>query len=50
VDPVAAPAIGQHTGAVLQTLLGYDDARLAQLAEAGIFGETAAAPVKEKRT
>lgn len=38
VDPVAAPAVGQHTQEVLQGLLGYDDARLARLAEAGAFG------------
>jgi crotonobetainyl-CoA:carnitine CoA-transferase CaiB-like acyl-CoA transferase len=39
VDPVVAPAVGQHTNAVLRTLLGYDDDRLACLAEAGAFGE-----------
>ena len=39
VDPVAAPAVGQHTGEVLRGLLGYDDDRLARLAEAGAFGE-----------
>jgi crotonobetainyl-CoA:carnitine CoA-transferase CaiB-like acyl-CoA transferase len=39
VDPVAAPAVGQHTGEVLSGLLGYDDVRLARLAEAGAFGE-----------
>jgi crotonobetainyl-CoA:carnitine CoA-transferase CaiB-like acyl-CoA transferase len=38
VDPVAAPAVGQHTNAVLRDLLGYDEGRLARLAEAGIFG------------
>jgi crotonobetainyl-CoA:carnitine CoA-transferase CaiB-like acyl-CoA transferase len=38
VDPVAAPAVGQHTEAVLRDLLGYDDARLAQLSDAGAFG------------
>jgi crotonobetainyl-CoA:carnitine CoA-transferase CaiB-like acyl-CoA transferase len=38
VDPVAAPAVGQHTEAVLRERLGYDDARLARLAEAGAFG------------
>src|SRR5246127_744858 len=37
VDPVAAPAIGQHTEAVLRERLGYDDARLARLAEGGAF-------------
>src|SRR3984893_13098938 len=38
VDPVAAPLLGQHTKAVLRKTLGYDDARLAVLAEAGVFG------------
>jgi crotonobetainyl-CoA:carnitine CoA-transferase CaiB-like acyl-CoA transferase len=38
-DPVAAPAVGQDTVAVLRDLLGYDEARLAQLAESGAFGE-----------
>jgi crotonobetainyl-CoA:carnitine CoA-transferase CaiB-like acyl-CoA transferase len=39
VDPVAAPAVGQHTSAVLRDLLGYDEHRLARLAQAGAFGE-----------
>lgn len=38
-DPVAAPAVGQHTAEVLRGLLGYDDDRLAGLADAGAFGE-----------
>lgn len=37
-DPVAAPAVGQHTREVLRDLLGYDEERLAGLAEAGAFG------------
>jgi crotonobetainyl-CoA:carnitine CoA-transferase CaiB-like acyl-CoA transferase len=37
-DPVAAPAVGQHTEAVLRELLGYGDEQLARLAEAGTFG------------
>jgi crotonobetainyl-CoA:carnitine CoA-transferase CaiB-like acyl-CoA transferase len=37
-DPVAAPAVGQHTEDVLREVLGYDDARLAHLANAGAFG------------
>jgi crotonobetainyl-CoA:carnitine CoA-transferase CaiB-like acyl-CoA transferase len=37
-DPVAAPAVGQHTAAVLRELLGYADEQLARLAEAGTFG------------
>jgi crotonobetainyl-CoA:carnitine CoA-transferase CaiB-like acyl-CoA transferase len=39
VDPVAAPAVGQHTSEVLRDLLGYDEHRLARLAQAGAFGE-----------
>jgi crotonobetainyl-CoA:carnitine CoA-transferase CaiB-like acyl-CoA transferase len=38
IDPVAAPLLGQHTKQVLRETLGYDDARLAALAEAGAFG------------
>jgi crotonobetainyl-CoA:carnitine CoA-transferase CaiB-like acyl-CoA transferase len=38
-DPLAAPAVGQDTVAVLRDLLGYDEARLAQLAASGAFGE-----------
>lgn len=39
VDPVAAPLLGQHTNDVLRSTLGYDDRRLAALAEAGAFGK-----------
>jgi len=50
VDPVAAPAVGQHTREVLRVLLGYDDERLARLAEAGTFGaHTETAPPREAR-
>jgi crotonobetainyl-CoA:carnitine CoA-transferase CaiB-like acyl-CoA transferase len=38
VDPVAAPAVGQDTKEVLSELLGYDEDRLAQLAQAGALG------------
>ncbi|TAI66825.1 CoA transferase [Bradyrhizobium sp. Leo170] len=38
VDPVVAPAVGQHTEEVLREVLGYDDARLARLAEEGGLG------------
>jgi crotonobetainyl-CoA:carnitine CoA-transferase CaiB-like acyl-CoA transferase len=41
VDPVAAPMLGEHTRAVLQKTLGYDDGRIAALAEAGVFGTVA---------
>jgi len=37
-DPVAAPLLGEHTREVLRKTLGYDDARLVELAEAGVFG------------
>jgi crotonobetainyl-CoA:carnitine CoA-transferase CaiB-like acyl-CoA transferase len=42
VDPVAAPLLGQHTREVLRQKLGYDDARIAGLGEAGVFGVVAA--------
>ena len=41
-DPVAAPLLGEHTTAVLRKTLGYDDGRIAALAEAGVFGATPA--------
>jgi crotonobetainyl-CoA:carnitine CoA-transferase CaiB-like acyl-CoA transferase len=37
-DPVAAPLLGEHSKDVLRKTLGYDDARIASLAEAGVFG------------
>jgi crotonobetainyl-CoA:carnitine CoA-transferase CaiB-like acyl-CoA transferase len=40
VEPVAAPLLGEHTKAVLHKTLGYDDARIDALAEAGAFGKT----------
>jgi crotonobetainyl-CoA:carnitine CoA-transferase CaiB-like acyl-CoA transferase len=38
IDTVAAPLLGEHTKSVLCKTLGYDDARIAELAEAGVFG------------
>ena len=38
VNPVAAPLLGQHTKDVLRKTLGYDDARIGALADAGAFG------------
>jgi crotonobetainyl-CoA:carnitine CoA-transferase CaiB-like acyl-CoA transferase len=38
--PEQAPALGQHTDAVLADVLGYDDARIESLREAGAFGKT----------
>jgi crotonobetainyl-CoA:carnitine CoA-transferase CaiB-like acyl-CoA transferase len=40
VDPVAAPLLGEHTEEVLRKTLGYDDKRIAVLAELGAFGRT----------
>jgi crotonobetainyl-CoA:carnitine CoA-transferase CaiB-like acyl-CoA transferase len=37
--PSKAPSVGQHTEAVLRTVLGYDAARVAALREAGAFGK-----------
>src|SRR6478609_1382507 len=37
-DPVAAPLLGEHSKDVLRKTLGYDDARIASLAEAEVFG------------
>ena len=45
VDPVAAPMLGQHTKDVLRKTLGYDGARIAALAEAGVFGKIATVEV-----
>ena len=41
IDPIAAPLLGQHTRQVLHEKLGYDDARIAALADAGAFGMVA---------
>jgi crotonobetainyl-CoA:carnitine CoA-transferase CaiB-like acyl-CoA transferase len=45
IDPVAAPLLGQHTREVLRERLGYDDARIAALADAGAFGMVATVAV-----
>jgi formyl-CoA transferase len=37
-DLVPPPALGQHTREVLGEVLGYDDARIAELSGAGAFG------------
>ena len=39
----APPALGGDTEAVLRTVLGYDDARITRLREAGVFGEAVSA-------
>jgi crotonobetainyl-CoA:carnitine CoA-transferase CaiB-like acyl-CoA transferase len=41
IDPVAAPLLGEHTKEVLRKTLGYDDARIAALSDAGAFGMAA---------
>ncbi len=41
IEPVAAPLLGQHTEEVLRKTLGYDDACIAALAAAGVFGMVA---------
>jgi crotonobetainyl-CoA:carnitine CoA-transferase CaiB-like acyl-CoA transferase len=40
VDPIAAPLLGEHTRELLKKVLGYDDHRIATLADAGAFGKT----------
>src|SRR5579864_8672789 len=45
IDPIAAPLLGQHTRQVLRERLGYDDARIAALADAGAFGMVATVDV-----
>ena len=45
INPVAAPLLGQHTREVLRERLGYDDARIAALADAGAFGMVATVEV-----
>ncbi len=39
IDPTAAPLLGQHTKEILRTTLGYNDQRIAALADAGAFGK-----------
>ncbi len=38
VDPVAAPLLGEHTEDVLRNVLGYDERRITEFAQKGIFG------------
>jgi crotonobetainyl-CoA:carnitine CoA-transferase CaiB-like acyl-CoA transferase len=37
--PTTAPTVGEHTRSVLKDTLNYDDARLAELEAAGVFGK-----------
>jgi crotonobetainyl-CoA:carnitine CoA-transferase CaiB-like acyl-CoA transferase len=48
IEPTAAPLLGQHTKEILRQTLGYDEHRIAALAEAGAFGKVlaGAAPVR----
>ncbi len=39
-EPVRGPSRGEHTAAVLEELCGYAPERVAELAEAGVFGTT----------
>ena len=39
-DPVRGPGRGEHTDSVLEELCGYAPERVAELAEAGVFGTT----------
>jgi crotonobetainyl-CoA:carnitine CoA-transferase CaiB-like acyl-CoA transferase len=49
-EPVAAPALGEHTREVLEQTLHYGDERIAELDRAGVFGKRLrAAPVLESR-
>ena len=43
-DPVAAPAVGQHTREVLHLVLGLDEQQLDALGRAGAFGAQVANP------
>jgi crotonobetainyl-CoA:carnitine CoA-transferase CaiB-like acyl-CoA transferase len=47
-DPVAAPAVGQHTDEVIREVLGYNDERLANLSKAGAFGPQTQLPESAK--
>lgn len=47
-DPVAAPAIGQHTEEVLREAMQMDGARIAQLRAAGAFGAPAGRTIARK--
>ena len=36
--PSVAPTVGEHSEVVLRELLGYDDEKIAELKDAGVFG------------
>jgi crotonobetainyl-CoA:carnitine CoA-transferase CaiB-like acyl-CoA transferase len=41
VEPIAAPLLGQHTNEILRGKLGYEEAHIAALIKAGVFGNAA---------
>ena len=47
IDPVRAPAIGEHTAAVLKKTLGYNDAQIQALAQSGALGASPTLPVRD---
>ncbi len=42
-----SPLLGEHTDEVLKTVLGYDDARIASMRQAGAFSAASKTPKKE---
>jgi formyl-CoA transferase len=42
VDPVAAPLLGEHTEDVLRNILGYDERRITEFTQKGVFGASKA--------
>jgi crotonobetainyl-CoA:carnitine CoA-transferase CaiB-like acyl-CoA transferase len=46
-DPLPPPSVGQHTEEVLRGTLGYTEARIAELRQAGAFGPAARHPSAE---
>ncbi len=38
IDPVAAPLLGEHTEGVLRDTLGYDERRISEFTQKGVFG------------
>lgn len=48
--PHGAPRLGQHTGEVLQEILGYDDARLDELMRQGALAQTDQHPIWSEPT